>query len=644
MKHRITFIPPGLSTSTPDGATVFDAANWAGLVIESTCGGSATCGQCKVRLREGARAAGDADRRFLSANQLQDCWRLACRTQVYADCIVEVPRRVSAAQTVSPDLGRVVPLDPNVRKVLLATSAKTSLTDVIETLRHRGFAVRPAPELSLELPIGAASVTAVICGDELISIEPGDTAAANYGLALDIGTTTVVATIVNLETGRVEATRSGLNAQAAFGADVIARISYAMQTQGGLAVLQNRITATLNELVDQALAASGVARQNIYDVVAVGNATMLHLLLGIDPAPIGVSPFSLPVRTGTTVPASSLGLRLHPRARLSTLPHLGAYVGADVVAGLLATDLVRKRDSKLRLYIDVGTNSEIVLGRGECWLATAAPAGPALEGGVIRCGMRAAAGAIEHVQIDRDVRLATVGGGPAKGICGSGLIDVAAELRKHGILDPSGRLRLPHQGSEQGCSETDWRPKFGTDPQTAPPALSRASWHTRSLVGQTFIPPGLPSARSPVCGRLITANGAWAFRLGSLDDGIILTQADVRALQLAKAAIASGTRVLLERLNARLEDIQEIVLAGAFGSLLNPDSARSIGMIPWIPLERIRAVGNAAAQGAVIALLSQGEREAARQMPEYVDYVELSGHPDFDALFTEALAFPPLPV
>ena len=623
MKHRITFIPPGLTTSTPDGASVFDAANWAGLPIESICGGRGACGQCKVRLAEGAGAAGNADHRFLSEDQVKSGWRVACRTPIHSDCVVEVPCRISAVQTVPLDFGRAAPLDPNVRKVLVAEPANGSLPDLIDDLVHRGLAVRPAPERPVEFPPGAAPVTAVICGDDLIAVEPGDTTATNYGLALDIGTTTVVATIVNLQTGVVEATRSGLNAQAAFGADVIARISYTMQTEGGLQVLQSRIAGTINELIGQALAACGVDPQSIYEAVAVGNATMLHLLLGIDPAPIGVSPFTLPAQAPITVPAARLGIRLHPGARLTTLPHLGAYVGADIVAGLLATDLMRKQDGRLRLYIDVGTNSEIVLGCGERWLATAAPAGPAFEGGQIRCGTRATAGAIDHLRMDDDVRLTTVDGVlPPAGICGSGLIDAVAELRKHGILDPSGRFVMLREAAEKGCSAST------------------------GLVGQAFSLPAPFSAPSPAFGhlgeRLFRANGGLAFQLGSPGDGIILTQADVRSLQLAKAAIASGTRVLLEQLDARPEDIHEILLAGAFGSYLNPDSARAAGLVPWIPLERIRPVGNAAAQGAVIALLSRRERDAARQLPEYVDYVELSGHPEFNAIFTDSLAFPQL--
>ena len=608
MKHRVTFVPQTRTTLTPDGATLWSAASWAGLPMESACGGRGACGQCRVRVVEGAGPATEADRRFLSAAKLQEGWRLACRAAIHADCRVEGLRALAAPKAAPPGGGRAAALCPNVAKLYVrpptpsAGDLRSDLTRLAAALRDAGYEVRAVPAVWRALPgllrHGDGSLTATLCGDEAIAVEPGDTRSRNFGLALDIGTTTVAGMIVNLNTGAVEAAESFLNRQAAFGADVISRISYAASHEGGLAVLSEAIAATVNELVDQMTLRCGVAREELYEAVAVGNATMLHLLLGIDPAPIGVSPFIPVVRDAVTLPAAEAGLRLHPDARVSTLPHLGAYVGADIVAGLLATDVMRRADGKLRLYLDVGTNSEIVLGEGDRWLATAAPAGPAFEGAQIRCGMRASTGAIEHVEIAEDVIVHVVGGGRPEGICGSGLIDAVAALRQCGLVDPSGRLVRP-----------------------------------AAVRGR------LPSA---VVERLVGQDGVAGFRLGSREDGIILTQADVRALQLAKAALASGIRVLLARMEAGPEDLQEVLLAGAFGSYLNPASARAIGLVPGVPLERIRAVGNAAGEGARIALVSRHEREAAGQMPQYVEYVELSGHPAFDHLFTESLAFPEL--
>jgi uncharacterized 2Fe-2S/4Fe-4S cluster protein (DUF4445 family) len=334
--------------------------------------------------------------------------------------------------------------------------------------------------------------------------------------------------------------------------------------------------------------------------VAVGNATMLHILLGIDPEPISVAPFIPTIEEPVTLPAAMVGLRLHPQARLSTLPHLGAYVGADIVAGVLATGLARNPDNRLRLLIDVGTNGEIVLGSAERTLATAAPAGPAFEGAQIKCGMRASDGAIEGVRITDDVTLQIIGGdGCPVGICGSGLVDVVAELINCGLVDSSGRLARPAEA--------------------------------RGRVPESLIR------------RLIEVDGVRAFLLTAPEDNIYLTQPDIRALQFAKGAIAAGVEVLLRYMGVSAEEVHEVLLAGSFGSYINPASARTIGLVPWVPIERIVAVGNSAGEGAKISLLSFREREAANRLPEFIEYLELSGRTEFNDIFTEALGFPAPP-
>ncbi len=298
-----------------------------------------------------------------------------------------------------------------------------------------------------------------------------------------------------------------------------------------------------------------------------------------------------------TLPAAEIGLRLHPQARLSTLPHLGAYVGADIVAGVLATGLAREQDDKMRLYIDVGTNGEIVLGSSRRTISTAAPAGPAFEGAQIKCGMRASDGAIEGVQIDDVVHLQIIGAATRPiGICGSGLVDAVAELVRVGLIDPSGKLMRPEETRGRFCDA--------------------------------------------LLNRLVETNGVRAFLLSTPEENIVLTQPDIRALQFAKGAIAAGVDVLMQQLGITAQDLHEVLLAGAFGSDINPASARTIGLVPWVPVERIVAVGNAAGEGAKIALLSFREREAANRIPEFIEYVELSGRSEFNDIFTEALGFP----
>lgn len=624
MKFSVHFLPQDQTASVPEGTTLFNAANWTGLPIDSTCGGRGTCGKCRVRVLAGKATFGEADQRFLSPPELAEGWRLSCRAIVHSDCVVEVPRLMTNPKAALLGYGHHVVLDPNVAKVYLElappdlTDQRSDVARVVDALEAEGYQARASLALwrTLAATLREADwhVTAVLVGDELIAVEPGDTTALSYALALDIGTTTVVGAILNLNTGAVQAVQSTLNRQAPFGADVISRISYTMTNAEGVTLLQAKILETINELLDGLCTASRVAREQIYEVVAVGNATMLHLLLALDPQPISVAPFIPTVSHAVVVPTHELGIRLHPQARLATLPHLGAYVGADIVAGILATDLTRNKDDRLRLLIDVGTNGEIVLGSRERTLATAAPAGPAFEGAQIRCGMRASAGAIEGVRIDGDqVELQIIGDGrggsvasnrvtpPLRpiGIAGSGLVDAVAELYKAGLINAGGRL-------------------------------------IRRAEGEGRLPEGLLD-------RLVQVDGIRAFLLSDPESNIVLTQQDIRALQFAKGSVAAGVAVLMQEMGVTADDLHEILLAGSFGSYINPESARAIGLVPWVPVERIIAVGNSAGEGAKIAALSFREREVANQIPRDLEYLELSGRAEFNDIFTEALALPVLP-
>ncbi|MEP7358053.1 MAG: ASKHA domain-containing protein [Anaerolineales bacterium] len=609
MKFAVTFLPQNITTHAPDGTTVFNAANWAGLPIDSTCGGRGTCGKCRVRLLEGAGDASEADHRYLSPDELNDGWRLSCRMPVHADCVAEVPRLMTSPKAALLGYGQHVLLDPNVLKIHLQLVTPTledqrsDLARLTLALHDEGLEVRVDPAVWRAMPLMLRAsdfdVTAVLVGDELIAIEPGDTTGWAYGLALDIGTTTVVGAILNLKTGAVEAVKSALNAQASYGADVISRASHTMLEPDGLSQMTDLIVGTINDLVGQLSEMSGVRRDHIYEALVVGNATMLHLLLGIHPEPISVAPFIPTIEEAVTVPASFVGLQLHPQARVSTLPHLGAYVGADIVSGVLATGVARNKDGKIRLYIDVGTNGEIVLGSLARSVSTAAPAGPAFEGAQILCGMRASDGAIEGVRIGADVTLQIIGGDlPPVGICGSGLVDAVAELVQAGLVDMSGRL----------------------------------------IRAEDAAAAGVPAA---IVERLVTlASGVRAFRLSDAKSNIILTQPDIRALQFAKGAIAAGVNVLLVEMGITADDLHEVLLGGSFGSYINPSSARAIGLVPWVPVDRIVAVGNAAGEGAKISLLSFREREAAQRLPEFIEYLELSNRPEFNDIFMDVLAFP----
>ncbi len=600
-KLEVKYLPFDRTTRVPPGTTLFSAAHWIGLPIDSTCGGRGTCGKCKVRVVEGRQDAETADHRLLRAAEIADGWRLSCQARIYEDMTCEVPQLLRVPKAATMGLGRLVILDPNVRKVFLEL-AEPSLDDqrsdvlrLKEALTVEGHdmvagvaVLRTLPQVFRE---AGFRVTAVLAGEHLVAVESGDTTGDCFGVAFDVGTTTLVGTLMNLRTGMAAAVRSTLNGQAPFGADVISRISHGMSGPDSIRELQTAVVSTMNSILSALYRDSSVSPDRTYEAVVVGNATMLHLLFGIDPSPLAVMPFTPAFMEPLSVVASDVGLNIHPRGYIQTLPALGAYVGADIVAGVLATGIVR--EDKMRVFVDVGTNGEIVLGSGERALATAAPAGPAFEGSQIRCGMRATDGAIEGVQLGDTIELQVIGGDvPAEGICGSGLVDAVAQLLLVGLLDHSGRMKTAEDV------------------------------------------PG-----HPLQDRLIDVDGVRAFLLA---DGVYLTQKDIRELQFAKGSIATGIKVLMDILGVETKDLDEVLLGGSFGSYLNPESAKIIGLVPPVDVERIIAVGNSAGEGAKIALLSYRERQVAFDMPSRIEYIELSGRTDFNDAFVSVLGFPHL--
>jgi uncharacterized 2Fe-2S/4Fe-4S cluster protein (DUF4445 family) len=580
---------------------LFSAAHWIGLPIDSTCGGRGTCGKCKVRVIQGSAEVTTADHRQLLKEEIEGGWRLSCQTRIYEDMECEVPQLLRVPKAATMGLGRLVILDPNIRKVYLELTEPTLEDQRSDVMRLRDALTAEGHDMAAGVPVlrtipnalrkSGFKVTAVLAGEQLIALEPGDTTAECFGVAFDVGTTTLVGTLMNLRTGMAAGVLSTLNGQAPFGADVISRISHGMNGPDSVLELQTAVVATMNSILGDLYRETGVAREQTYEAVVVGNATMLHLLFGIDPSPLAVMPFTPAFMEPLLVPAAEVGLNIHPHGYIQTLPALGAYVGADIVAGVLATSVVR--EDKLRVFVDVGTNGEIVLGSAQRALATAAPAGPAFEGSQIRCGMRATDGAIEGVQLGDTVELQVIGGDiPAQGICGSGLVDAVAQLLLAGLLDHSGRMK------------------------------------TKEDV------PG-----HPLRDRLIEVDGVRAFLLA---EGVYLSQKDIRELQFAKGSIATGIKVLMNILGVETKDLDEVLLGGSFGSYLNPESAKIIGLVPPVDVDRIIAVGNSAGEGAKIALLSYRERQVAFELPARIEYVELSGRTDFNDAFVSVLGFPHL--
>ena len=598
-KLEVTYLPFDRSTRVPSGTTVFSAAHWIGLPIDSTCGGRGTCGKCKVRVLDSPTEVTTADHRQLRAEEIEQGWRLSCQARIYEDMRCEVPQLLRVPKAATMGLGRLVILDANVRKIYLELEAPTLEDQRADVVRLRDALTIEGHDMVAEVPVLRSlptilreadfKITAVLAGEHLVAVEAGDTTGECYGIAFDVGTTTLVGTLMNLRTGMAVAVRSTLNGQAPFGADVISRISHAMEGGDAVRELQVAVVSTMNQVIARLYAEAGVSPERTYEAVVVGNVTMLHLMLGVDPAPIAVMPFTPAFMEPLSVGAAEVGLHIHPSGYIQTLPALGAYVGADIVAGVLATNIAR--DEKFRVFVDVGTNGEIVIGSARRTLATAAPAGPAFEGSQIKCGMRATDGAIEGVTLTDRVELQVIGGDVKPiGLCGSGLVDAVAQMLVAGILDHSGRMK----------SRED-----------------------------------VPS--HPLADRLVEVDGVRAFLLA---EGVYLTQRDVRELQFAKGSIATGIKVLMDIMGVATSDIDEIFLGGSFGSYLNPESARIIGLVPPVAVDRIIAVGNSAGEGAKIALLSYRERQVAFELPSRLEYIELSGRADFNDTFVEVLKFP----
>jgi uncharacterized 2Fe-2S/4Fe-4S cluster protein (DUF4445 family) len=594
--------------TVPTGVSAFDAASWNGIAIDSTCGGYGTCKKCRIKVTTGDVEPSKLDYRAFTETEIKEGWRLACLVRAAKDVTLDVPPLTTRPKAATVGVGRQVILRPAVQKRYVELAEPTlhdqrtdivRLFDAIDDIEATVSlaAMRNLPKV---LRSSYFKVTAVFVDQELIDVEAGDTTEVRYGIAYDLGTTTVVATLLDLNTGTPVAVKSMLNKQQPFGADVITRISATMMDATALDRLRGLAQQTLSELSAEVCEEAGVNPLHVYEVALAGNATMTQLALGIDPEPLGVAPFIMASASFPDVQASELGINVHPRAKAVIMPSLGAYVGGDIVAGALASGM--DRDKRLRLFIDVGTNCEIILGDGEKILATAAPAGPAFEAASIKCGVRAASGAIETIKVvDGDLEIGTIENTKAVGICGSGLVDACACLVQMGLLDNSGRFVTAEAAA------------------IAAPKIAH---------------------------RLVEREGervfvlTWGGAEGDLNDCVFLTQRDVRELQFAKAAIATGWALLLEEFGVQESEVQQVLLAGSFGSYLSPASAVKIGLVPKLPVMRIVSAGNVAGEGAKMVLLSAQERNGAMALLDEIDYIELSDRADFNDKFVERLSFP----
>lgn len=603
----VTFQPEECTVEVDAGSTILQAARKAGVHIDAPCAEHGRCGKCRVRVRAGlVSEVTPEEEEYLTPAELANGMRLSCMTSIFDDVVVTVPessknltnRKATAALPYS------IVSDPYTRKFCVSV-AKPSITthdlrDDLVRLREALPAINTVElsairDLHSALVDGDYTVTAVLAHDRLIAVEAGDTTNAHYGVALDIGTTTIVGYLLDLNTGQDVAVAFLPNPQATYGGDVISRIEFAQGNPVHIEQLRQSVTGAVNQILQAVATDAQIEILDIYEMIVVGNTCMSHLFLGIDPISLGQAPYTPVVTQSLTILSSELGLAMHPNAQVRTLPNIAGFVGADTVGVLAASDLAHRQG--VYVAVDIGTNAEVMVGLYGKVTACSTAAGPAFEGARISQGMRAQSGAIDGVTIGQDLFVHTIGDVPAQGICGSGIIDAIGELLRVEMLESSGSF---------------------ADPDDLP---------------------ALPTALR----ERLTAEGVvlvWARESGVGHD-IVLTRRDVREIQLVKGAIYAGVATLLEKVGRTPEEVDGLFIAGAFGTYITKEHALAIGLIPNMDLGKLVFLGNAAGSGAKMALISQREFETICVTAQQVGYIELAGDLTFSDNFMMAMTLAP---
>jgi len=606
----VTLEPLGKTIHVLQGTRLIEAVAGAGVTLDQPCGGEGTCGKCRVRMKHGACEPTLVDQQCFSAREIRQGWRLACQAVIEEPAVIEVPEQ-SLLPSRHRILTEVVEGEPEVadpalvkRYVELAppergdgTADMLRLETAVGPLEADVDVLRLLPARLRENHFRGTVVTNE---DELIDFEPGNTVGECCAVAVDLGTTTLGAMLLDVPSGRQRAINSRTNPQTAFGDDVVSRILYAREHHQGLHELHSAVVEAVDEMVGELAEEAGVRRDRIYKMTIAGNTTMQQLFCRIDTSSLGEVPFVPTAARRIVLSAAKLGIAIHPRGRVYVMPIIGGFVGGDTVSGILATGLAESDDPTL--LVDIGTNGEIVLCAGGRLTAASTAAGPAFEGARISQGMRATTGAIEKVLFDQRLHIQVIGNVAPVGLCGSALVDLAAELLRHGVLTPEGRL-----------------------------------------LGKKDLPKQVPDELRR---RIVTHKKNAAFVLAeqsetAVDRPILVTQRDFRELQLATGAIRAGVTILLKRARLDAEQLDRVLIGGGFGNFIRRSNAQRIGLLPMgIPHNRIRFQGNTSLAGARLAALSRTARLQAEQLARRTEHVDLSTDRDFHNVFAESMVFP----
>lgn len=607
----ISFSPGGQRGQVEPDTTILAAAESLRVGITAPCGGRGRCGRCLVVVDGECTPPTEVEEQYLAPAELADGYRLACQARVVGDVTVTVPlgSQSNGTQVLADVVGEGAELAPNARQrtvELPPPSLQDQRSDCSRLANALGLTCRGLSgdlQVLQTLPATLRSeefrVKAVTIGDRLARVLPASSHARCLGAAVDIGTTTVVLHLVDLESGERLATKSALNPQARYGHDIISRIEYSNTSPGGLAELQSAIVRLLNDMLLRAGAEAGVSTNDVFEMTVVGNTAMHHMFLGLEPRHLAQAPYTPVLSSALQVPARQIGLAINGAGNVYCLPVVAGFVGADTVAVLTVARLTQRE--RPTLAIDIGTNGEVMLWSGERLLVTSCAAGPAFEGGEISHGVRAAAGAIEHVRlVDGDLRVATIGADLPNGICGSGIFDIVAVMLNAGVADRMGRMISRQEAAHLA-------------PAIA--ARLRGSNSEREFV---IVPAAKTADRRD----------------------IVFTQKDLRQVQLAKGAVRAAVELLCLEAGVQVSELDEVLLAGAFGNYIDPRSALRIGLLPPVPLSKVRGIGNAAGAGALAALISVRERERAEELAAQAEHVELMARPDFQMVYADSMIFP----
>jgi uncharacterized 2Fe-2S/4Fe-4S cluster protein (DUF4445 family) len=607
-KIRVRFKPQDKVTEVERGTSVLKAAFQAGLHLDAECGGMGRCGKCRVMVTRGVSAITPREREYLTPYDIENRIRLACQALVQAPTVVSLLSAPCAKdQILEAGVSRAVRFDPAIRKHFLDFDQadlknEKPLDQLIRSFLQRAGITRPILDFSCLKTLPSAlqnksgGVTALLQGRQVLGFEAGDTRDRIYGLAVDIGTTTVVGYLFDLGSGNLAGVVSALNSQSRYGSDVVSRIEHAIESPGGLEQLKDEVVSTINRIIEKLCDLKKISNREIYSLYLVGNTPMNHLFWGILPCFLARFPYNPLTAKALCVSAREVNVQMNPLGRVFSLPLISGFIGSDTVGVILSTGLHKSRLP--RMAIDIGTNGEIVMTDGKKTMAACScAAGPAFEGAHIQCGMRGTSGAIDRVYLsDGEIRYHVIDEVPPKGICGSGLVDAVKVMLTAGLLNNNGKLLNPEAAANS---------KLGR-------LIRREKYAQLVLTGED----------KPVGG-----------------EAVFVTNKDISELQLAKGAMRAGINILMDKLGLRQPDIREVYLAGGFGNYVSPESAITIGLLPVFPNAKITPVGNAAGSGAKMALLSTRVFKEAVRIAERVEHVELAGIAQFQQEFAKGVLF-----